>query len=365
MTWFFFKKKTKKILGVDIGTSAIKLVELSKKAGKKNLENYGEINILPFKKTSLKKFGENHFLLSSREIAEGISAIIKEAGIQTKEANFSIPDFTTLIVSFDLPPMSDREIPEAVKYEARNYIPLPLSEVSLDWLIIKEKTLENLKKKIKVLVVAIPNETINQYREIAKMSRLELKSLEAEVFALARSLISKEKNKNEIVSIVDIGAYTTTCNILDNGILKMSHSFNIAGGNFTEALVEALKISYEKAEELKRHSFSLSSGRGEKTVREILYPLIETMLKEINRVFESFRFQEGREVEKIILAGGLALLPELKECFYNTFKKEIEIANPFKNIVYPVVLEEILKEKGPLYAIAVGLALKDLEQDNL
>lgn len=358
MIWLPFKKFSKKFLGIDIGTSSIRVVELSRKGGKRFLENYGEIRTSSLQKAPFRIFEKNTLVLSNREIAQAISAILTETGIQNREVNFSIPDFASFFTNFELPPMTEKEIPLAVRYEARSYIPLPLSDITLDWSVIGGKVSDSLKTALKILVVAIPNEVINQYQEIAKLSRLELKSLEAEAFALSRSLA---KNEKKIIAIVDIGARSTTCNILENGILKTSHSFNISGNELTEILSKSLRVDYKKAEELKKNLGITFEGETEKNIREILLPLIDAISVEIKKVFESFHRQEGKEIEKIILAGGSALLPGLNEYFFEEFKKEFKIANPFVNISYPSILEETLKAMGPSYAIAVGLALKGLE----
>lgn len=356
----FFKRKPKKTLGIDIGTSSIKIIEVSQqKNQKKVLENYGEMDISFFHETPFKKDKEkqNTILFSNQRMAEAISDILEEAKIQTKEANFSIPDFYTFFTSFNLPSMTQKEIPEAIQYEAKNYIPLSLSDITLDWIIIKENTDNKTKSALKVLVTAIPNNIVNQYQEIATMAGLKLQTLEAEAFSLAKSLTKRD---GKIVTIIDIGSRTTTCNIVENGVLKISHSFNIAGNELTEILSRSLKINYSEAEELKKEygllkpEFNINGN-----IKEILIPLIDSILNEIKKIFQNFYQQENKTVEKIILTGNSALVPGLKEYFFEEFKKEIEIANPFTDFIYPPVLTEHLKEIGPSFAIAVGSTLQD------
>lgn len=358
---FKIKKTPKSFLGIDIGTSAIKVVELSKKGQNRELRNYGEIKTSSLQRSPFRTIERDTLVLSNREIARAILAIIKEAGIETREVNFSIPDFSSFFTSFELPPMTEKELPMAVKYEARSHIPLPLSEITLDWSVIQGEISEKTKKPLKVLVVAIPNDVINQYQEVASLSNLELKSLEAEAFALTRSLIKKDETKNKVISVIDIGARSTTCNIIENGVLKSSHSFNISGNELTASLSRAFKISYEAADELKESQGLLISQEFERNSREILLPLVDSILVEIKKMFQSFYEQEGKGIEKVILAGGTAWLPGLKEYFSQELKKEVEVAQPFLGMIYPPILEERLKEMGPTYAIAVGLALKGLE----
>src|SRR4030042_4253304 len=243
-----FKKPPKSFLGIDIGTSAIRAVETSRRGQNSELTNYGEIETDLFKELSFRTVEKNSLVLSNTEIAKAISAIVKAANIQTKEVNFSIPDFSSFFINFKLPPMSGKELPQAVRYKARSYVPLPLSEITLDWSLIEGEASEKAKVPLKILAVAIPNEIINQYQEIANLSGLEMRSLEAEAFPLSRAAWKKEK---KVISIIDIGARSTTCNILDKGTLKVSHSFNISGNELTESVSRSFKLNYEAAEEVK------------------------------------------------------------------------------------------------------------------
>jgi len=357
MSWlaFHIKKFPKSFLGIDIGTSSIRVVELSRKAKNLILTNYGEVKTSSLQKSPFRVFEKNSLVLSNREIAVAIESILKTAEIQTKEVNFSIPDFATFFTTFQLPPMEEKELSHAIKYEARSYIPLPLSEITLDWLIIEGRAQEKFTGPIKILVAAIPNEIIEHYQEIANLTNLKMRSLEAEAFSLARAL---SYNQNKIISIVDIGARSTTINVLENGVLKSSHSFNLSGNEITATLSRSLKIDYKKAEELKI-KVGLAGLNEKINVREILIPVIDLVLNEIKKIFQNFYQQEGKNVEKIILSGGTALLPGLKEYVAQEFKQEVEIANPFFGISYPPILEEVLKEMGPIYSIAVGLAKKE------
>lgn len=362
-----FKRRPKKFLGVDIGTTCIRVVETKREGKTLTLGNYGEFSLSFSSERPFRAFKENVLLLSNRDIAQALQTICLEAGIQTKETNFSIPDFSTFFTNIELPSMRKEELSQAVKYEVRPYIPLPLSEITLDWAIIEGET---SKTPLKILVAAISNDIISQYKEVAVLSNLKLKVMEPEVFSLARPLVKNEKEK-KILSLIDIGARTTTCSILDQGVFKISHSFYIGGNELTEVLTKSLDIGYNKATELKKRQgllnreatglISAKEGFKKPNVREILLPLIDSILGEIKKVFRDFYQNEGKEIEKVILAGGTALLPGLKEYFAAGLKKEVVIINPFLGLAYPPILEEVLKKMGPAYAVAVGAALKGFE----
>ena len=346
----------KKFLGIDIGTSAIKIVELGSFAGRIKLENYGEMAARVLYQRSFRTFEKSTLLLSAQDISRAIKAICQEAKIETKESIFSIPDFTTLFTTFGLPPMTAEELPQAVQAEARRHIPLPLSEVTLDWQLAEGRVShKGFGEGLKILLVAVPNETINQYQQIAELSNLKLLAMEAEVFGLMRSLI--EKKEKRVIGLIDIGARTTTCSIIEKGVLKISHSFDISGDDFTERMIRGLEMEEEMAENLKRKYGILES----KDIREILLPSVDIILRESEKIFRNFYLKEGKEIDKIILAGGTAFLPGILEYSQNYFRKEIEIANPFLKIFFPPILEKTLKEMGPAYAIAIGAALRGFE----
>lgn len=355
-----FKIRPKNFLGVDIGDSSVRVVELSRKGQGFRLENYGEMKWKNMGKEPLRAIKERSALkLSNKEIAKNINVIIKEAEIDIKDACFSIPDFGTFFTNIDLPIMEEEEIEQAVKYQVRPYIPLSLKDVTLDWTIIEG---EPGKTKLKVLVVAIPNTVITSYKEIAQYTDLNLKFLEPEVFPLTRAAIKNEEEK-KVTALIDMGATSTTCSVLENKTVKVSHSFNIAGNELTNVIARSLNIDYNKAEELKTKQGLLPSSEVEnsKNIRKLLSPLVDSILEEIKKAFRSFYLQEGKEVQSVILSGGLSMMPGLKEFFAVELKKPVTIIDPFDKIETHGALINILKEKGPYYGVAIGLALKGLE----
>ena len=352
---FPFRVISKKFLGVDIGTSAIKIVELGRFGKRLTLENYGEISATVFYKKPFRTFEKSTLSLATSDIAKAVKAILEETKIKTKKACFSIPDFCSFFTWFELPKMTEKELPEAIKYAARQRIPIPLSEVTLDWQIIEGKVGGPEKTNLKILLVTVPNEIINQYREIAEKCQLELQTLEAEVFGLTRSLVRNEK---KVVALVDIGAQSTTVSVIDQKILKRSHSFDVSGNELTYTIAKSLGIDYNEAEELKKqHGLTVSQ---QNSVRDIVSPFIDLIVAEIEKISREFFQTESKTIEKIILAGGTVLLPGLEEYFKKGLQKEVAITNPFSDVFYPSILEETLRKMGPSYAIAIGMALKGL-----
>ncbi|MCX6760232.1 MAG: type IV pilus assembly protein PilM [Candidatus Nealsonbacteria bacterium] len=349
--------KPKNFLGIDIGASTVKVVELGRKGKARSLENYGEMSVA---------FGQDNnkgdFFISREIASQAIQYICEEARIKTREANFSIPDFYTFFTNLKIPAINRKDVSEAIKYEIRPYIPLPLSELTLDWLIVNNGN--GGKGDMEILAAAIPNDVIRQYQEIAKISHLKLRFLEPEAFALARSVYWS--GFKGVVGLIDIGTKSTTCNILEDGILKMSYSFRTAGNELTERLARSLNMDYNKAEEIKM-KYGILEGNpsgadnGSYDAKKILSLSLDLIAEEMKKVLRNFYQDKGKEADKVIMTGGTAWMPGLKEYFSGILGKEIIILNPFVNIEHPQVLKNILEAKGPFFAIAAGLALRGLE----
>ncbi|OQX00967.1 hypothetical protein BWK69_00320 [Candidatus Parcubacteria bacterium A4] len=361
MSWVPFKNVPKNFLGIDIGTSSIKIVELSKEKGEIILKNYGEVTISDIRQNHFREVEREALRLSPENVSQVILDIVKEAKIETKKAVFSIPDFSSFFTNLELPAMTKEELPQAVIFEAKKHIPLPLKDVIIDWEIIEKENVDKNRAKWKILLVAVPNYIIDQYQTIANLSGLELVALEAEVFSLARALTSKEDRQT--VLLMDIGAKSTTCNVVMSGSLKKSYSFNVSGNDMTNKLAEKLFIDYNKAESIKKRYGLLAAKEltmSSNVVREVLSPFFDILFKEVKEVSESFCKKNNQEINKYIISGGSALTAGVKQYFKDYFDKDIEIANPFNSVLFQPILEERLKEIGPAYAVAVGVAMREL-----
>lgn len=342
----------KPVLGIDIGTSAIRLVELSTHGGQEKLENYARFS-LPVRRP--RYFGEakkGELVFSTKQLGQMVRRLLREAKTEGKKASFSIPDFSTLFTTFPLPAVKRDEASEAVRFEARQRVPLPVSEVTLDWLKIGGEYAPRSKEGIEVLLVVVPNRVIDKYTRISEFCGLDLYGVEAEVFGLQRALVREGKG---VVGVVDIGAQSTTASVIDNGVLKISHSFDLAGNNLTARVKERLGLSYKKAEVVKENK-----GLLDEEIKRVLTPLLNEMAGEIEKTADRFYNRKGKEVRKWILAGASAALPGLKKHWAEKLGQEVEIARPFQGLAYPAILEREVKKISPGFAIATGMAIKSL-----
>lgn len=344
----------KKIIGIDVGTSSVRIVELSRWGGGKTLENYGEAKSDAFYRESLTSYQKGSYLLSSNSVAKTIKLILQEAKIKTKAVVFSVPDFSTFCTSFDIPPMTEKEIPAAIQFNASQYITLPVSEVTLDWKIVSNSPGDK-NSSLKVFLVAVPNQIIAQYQTLAKTIGLELYALEVEALGVTRSLV---KNNKKTTCLIDVGMQSSTINIIDKGFLKKSYNFNFSSSALTDAIASTLGVPVAEAETIKTQEGLLYQRQD---VVKALYLLVEPLLLEIKNVSTEFFQSEKKQIEEIYLTGGTASMPGLKEYFSESLKKNVYIPNCFSEFLYPPILEETLKDISPSFSAAVGVALGGLE----
>ncbi len=351
-----FFSKSKRFLGIDIGTSSVKVVELSHSKKGTVLENYGErINKVNEKELE-SGIRKKAFFASDREVANSVKEILTETKIGSREAVFSIPDFMSFFTVFTTPPMPKEEIASVVRFEARQHIPLPLQEMALDWSLIEDdEEKENKKKGSKILLVAVPNKTILKYQKVAEMAGIKVSTIEAEVFSLARAAVKKD-DVSKTVQLIDLGVQSTTITITKDGSVRSTYSIDFSVAEIVKELAGSLDVSYNEAEEIIK-----SKGLIDERVGSIVRSHVDDLVSESKQVSDSYFKHEKKEIEKIIVAGGAALIPGLSEYFSEKVKKEVQIADPFVDITYPPMLKDVIKEMGPRYSVAVGLALRDIE----
>lgn len=343
----------KKIVGVDLGTDAVKLVELSLASGKPRLSNYGEMK----QKTALKKTAAEvkaaQPTMSTSQASLMVRQILDEAKIKTKGAIFSIPDFLTFCTAFEIPQMPEKEIPGAVRFNASQYITLPITEVTLDWRIISLPGKNS--STIKVFIVAIPNQVIEDYKTIARDANLELYAVEAEVFGIARSLV---KDNKKTICLLDIGSESSTLNIVDQGFLKKSYSADFSSDAITSRLMTSLKLNYEQAQEFQNKEGLRTQNQ---VALEALNSVVNPFFEEIKSVLAEFAKSDQKQIEEFYLAGGVSNMPGLKEYFSKIFTKDAFYPNCFSGISHPSILKDTLQEMSSRFSVAVGMALDGLD----
>ncbi|MEK7519673.1 MAG: pilus assembly protein PilM [Patescibacteria group bacterium] len=369
----FFKPKS--ALGIDIGTSALKIVQLARAGDTWKLENYGEISFLQGR-APMEAYQQNALKMSDGEIAELLSRIIAQSKATAKTAAMSLPVFSSFSTIIELPAMPKDEMEKAIQFEARQYVPIPLSEVSLDFMIIGEgrkditppatspvavvsnvspQASPHKKKHVEVLLVAVPNEITQKYRRIAEQIGLSLAAIEIETFPLARALLPDPR---VVTVIVDIGARSTDICIVDNGFVRISHNFEFSGVDITKAYAEFAKVDFLDAEKKKKMT-GLNLTPGQLSGAVSLTAILDDIINETDRIMASYFNKTGRSVAAVLLAGGGANMPGMKERFAEKLPHiQVSVGNAFEHVRYPPELAHVLAERGPSLAVAVGLAMR-------
>src|SRR3989344_3099782 len=336
-------------VGIDIGSSAIKVVEVKKRKGKAVLETYGSI--------SLASYGEleagQSTNLPPEKVVLALKEVLKQSGVTTTSAAIAIPVQSSLIFTLELPPqIKEGEMGGIIATEARKYIPVPITEVSLDWFVLPEKELSFKEandpdlparpvEKSKVLVVATQNEAVSKYRGITSECSLDVGFFEIEVFSSIRSNFEHELS---LALLMDIGASRTKLSLVEFGMIESYHTINRGGADMTSSIAQSLSVSFTEAEKMKKE-FGLSGGGG-KNVADIIKVHTDYILSEVNNVLLTYEKRYNRTISKVILTGGGALLKGFKELAMSNFQVEVVVGHPFQKVEAPAFLEKVLENTG-------------------
>ncbi len=369
-----FKKES--YLGIDIGTSTMKVVELGVRGAKPVLKNYAYTH---FESNLVYSKGVAAVSASAKKLAQ----VLNTAEIKSNKAIMALPGFAVFTTVLELPEMPHEELEKAIRYESKYYIPVPLEEVVLGWHLINppekisiiEKITETIgkfgflvgkkvkkekrpKRKIQVFVTAAPVDLVKKYTELSKILGLKLLALEAEAFPMIRTLIRGSK---EPFLIIDLGSHATTVSIVDNGYLQATHGIDIGGNNITQAISRGMGIDFERAEEFKIR-YGISGVKGSEALPGIVRSVFGVIKKEVAHLSKMYYNKSGRGIKKAVLIGGSANLKGLPDYFRRELDLEAKVGNPWEGIEYPPILENRLLELGPRFSVAVGLALKNLQK---
>ncbi len=351
---FLFKKKTRNHLGIDISASAIKMVELERGEGRHKLTNYAIFSLEKYLNTKKKESDGENLNVSNKEMAEIIKKAIEKAKIKSRDVYFSVPVYSSFYTLIDFADMTEKEIKAAIPFEARKYVPIPISEVILDWSIIR--SFDDEKKK-QVLLIAVPKKIIDDYNQIAKLAGLNLRGVEGETFSLSRCLIGNDKS---VIILIDSGARSINVSIIDDGFIRVTNNLEMGGDKVTKAIVQRMNIDSEKAEYLKKRlsdkdkSFQLNPQ-----LKEIVQFSLGAIVIEIKKIIDSYQNKYNRKIEKGILAGGGVYLSGFVDELVNRLSLDSSIGNSFARVSYPDSLGSLLKESGPSLAVAIGLAMRE------
>ena len=363
----FSNDQNTSVLGIDIGPSSIKLVQLKKRKGRAILETYGELSLGPYAGLEVGRSTN----LTTEKIAGAVIDILRESNTTTNKCGLSIPMGSSLVSFIKLPKVDEKQLAQMIPLEARKYIPVPISEVSLDYLVIprnesiaseyQNSEEQPEEKTIDVLLVVIHNDAMERNKEISRIAKLETSFSEIEIFGSMRSILEPGTAPQ---MIIDFGSNSTKMYIIERGILRTSHMISRGSQDITLAISKSLGISVDEAEKVKRERGLLKKEGEHMDINEITSLTLDYIFSEIGRVLLNYQKKNERNVSKVFLTGGGVLLKGLKEKAETSFNVPVVMADPFSKVEYPAFLENVLKQAGPSFAVSIGLALRRLQDLN-
>ncbi len=344
-------KDSSRVVGIDIGSSSMKVVEIENRDDVLTLTTYGELQLGPY---AGKEVGQS-VVLDAKQEQQALVDILRESAVKAKGGVFAMPLSSSFVTTIQLEAGQAEDLTSRVRVEARKYIPVPINEVTLDW---AEVTSHDSKKKSihDVLIAAIQNDALNRFKVLMQFANLNEPPTEIECFSAIRSAFRVEE-KNIVV--IDIGAVSTKLYIAKGGLLQRMHRVRAGGALATKKIAEALQLSFEEAEWRKREiKIDDPVYRDMRKAHQAVY---ERSLLEFRQVISEYEEKSGEPVDAIFIAGNGALFPSMKQYIADSLQREIQYVNPFTKVAYPAFMEDMMGELGPTFHVALGAALRVFE----
>lgn len=350
---------TNTTVGIDIGTSAVKIVQLKKTPNGPELTGYAMAAI-------------PHSAIEEGNIkdAASIAALMKDAFKTAKirpDRSFASISGQNVIMRFTkLPIMTPEELEETVRIEAEQYVPYAIDEVSITHAVLAELTEEEGGGKYSILLVVAQKELVNSYMEVLKQAGASPEIVDVDTIASINALensIKQSKDSQEggeVVALIDTGARTTNISVLKAGTLMFTRNIPIAGNQITQAIMNTMKQEFEQAEQIKVTEAEVTMGEAAGSeISEVVKTTVEELASEIRRSFDYFKAQSREPlIHKIILSGGSANLKSFNTYLSNELGVDVYMGNPLEGIAVTVPETEILYNNLQQFTVAIGLALR-------
>lgn len=334
-----FKPKVEiKQVGIDIGSYAIKIVELFREKEKVKIKN------LAYKKLE-DASTRNSLIMALKECAA-------KAGILNRQVNIAVSGPSVIVRFVELPHMTAEELKNAVPFEAEKYIPFNIEEVILGHQVLVPRI--SNENKMLVLLVAAKKAFINSTINIASEAGLSIGIIDVASLAKVNAFSMSFGKKGEIAALVDVGAKSTDINILEDGILYFSRSIQLGGSDITKALSDAMSIDLKKAEEIK-----MNPNERDPEADEIIRNILQNIIDEVRLSFSYYENQSGKSVEKVFVTGGTSKIKEFKNLLQENIGIEISQWDPTAGVEIDAGVDtQLLASVKEQLGVAIGLALR-------
>lgn len=353
---FSWMTRHKKLVGLDIGTSSIKVVHLQRL---RSAYKVAELGIVPIPPETV----VDGIIMDATTLSTAIRKLFDKQGITLKDVAFSVSGHSVIIKKIKVPVMKAADLREGIAWEAERHIPYSIEDVNLDFQILREAG--SGEQEMDVLLVAVKKETLNDYLAVISAAGLNAAVVDVDFFAVENAFtISKQSKPDEVVALVNVGAAVTTVNILYGGISDFTRGSPFGGNRHTELLQKSIGISFEQAEALKNGESV--DGHSIAEAEPVIEAANSELAEEIRRSFDYYYSTNQRDtIHRMILSGGCALLSGLAPYLSHALELPVEIANPFQHIVVdPKKFDtQYLACIAPQMTTAVGLAFREAEDE--
>ncbi len=350
MSWQLFSNQ-KKAFGLDVSGSALKILELGKSGKEVKLRAFSDV---PLPKGMI----VNEAFADGKAFSQMLKASLQKCQhgqLHTDYAVVSLPESKSFVRVIQIPQMSDSEAQSAVPVEAESFIPLPVDQVDLDW-----QKIGSSEGKLNILIVASPKDFVDQYLSLLDSAGVKAAALEVESQSCLRALLPP--GGRDTVLIVDLDAFRSSLVMVEDGNLQFTSTVPIAGNNFTENIAKILGVSNVKAEEIKK-KVGIANTADYPNIKIALLPVLNNLSAEIKSILRFHGEHSGKQVKKILLAGGAARLKNLPEFLSPQFSEfgspPVELGNPWQGIL-GLKSQPLDPGESLGFATAVGLAMRGL-----
>ena len=348
---------SKSLVGLDIGSSSVKAVELSKRGKGKNfdLTHVGVANLAP------EAIVQGAFLNSSA-IVDAIREAVEKAKIRTKGVAAAVSGHSVIVKRVSLPSMTREELDEQIRWEAEQYIPFDVNEVNLDFQILDSSAADG---QMDVLLVAAKKDLIDDYVQVISEAGLTPVAIDVAAFAVENAFESNYDAKpDEVVALVNIGAQVVNINVVSGGSPSFTRDITTAGNHYTEEIQKTLSISFEEAERIKLGGKKSEDSQEvvPQEVEKAMQAVTETVIGEISRSLDFFSATSAdSRIARVMLSGGGANVAGFQMAFQERTGLDVEIFNPLARMVPNSKFDpDYLDELAPSLGVSVGLALRQV-----
>jgi type IV pilus assembly protein PilM len=346
-------RRAKALVGLDIGSSAVKAIEL-KPAGKGyKVTSFGSEPVPPDSIV-------DGAIIDAAAVADSIRRLFESRNIKTKEVAASLSGNAVIVKKIAVPMMTEAELSESIYWEAEQYIPFDIQDVNLDYQILDKGDPANGKNSIDVLLVAAKKEKIADYTGVIAQAGRTAVVVDVDAFALQNAYeVNYGVEPSAVVVLLNAGASATNINILHGDQSVFTRDISIGGNAYTEALQRELSLPFETADQLKRGQ--AVDGSSYEDARPVLRAVTENVMLEIQKTFDFFKTTASSErIDRIILSGGASRAEGFTELLADRFAAPVEPFDPFKRIAFDGKKFQVDSpaDLAPMVAVAVGLALR-------